>query len=85
MALLLLKRDATVTICHSRTVGLAEVCREADIVVAAIGRPGMVTAEYIKPGAVVVDVGVNRVTSASEVEALYPPGDRKSTRLNSSH
>jgi methylenetetrahydrofolate dehydrogenase (NADP+) / methenyltetrahydrofolate cyclohydrolase len=77
MALLLLKRDATVTICHSRTAGLADVCREADIVVAAIGRPGMVTAEFIKPGAVVVDVGVNRVTSASEVEALYPAGHRR--------
>ncbi len=59
-ALMLLERNATVTICHSRTVDLPAVCRQADIVVAAIGRPRMVTAEYIKPGAVVIDVGINR-------------------------
>ncbi|MDR3687020.1 MAG: bifunctional methylenetetrahydrofolate dehydrogenase/methenyltetrahydrofolate cyclohydrolase FolD [Coriobacteriia bacterium] len=60
MALMLLERNATVTVCHSRTVDLPAVCREADILVAAIGRPGMITAEYVKPGAVVVDVGINR-------------------------
>lgn len=59
-ALMLLERDATVTMCHSRTVDLPAVCREADIVVAAVGRPEMVTAEYVKPGAVVIDVGINR-------------------------
>jgi methylenetetrahydrofolate dehydrogenase (NADP+)/methenyltetrahydrofolate cyclohydrolase len=59
MALMLLERDATVTICHSRTRELASVCRSADILVAAVGRPKMVTSEYVKPGAVVIDVGIN--------------------------
>jgi len=53
-------RDATVTICHSRTPNLAAVCREADILIAAIGRPRFVTADMIKPGAVIIDVGINR-------------------------
>jgi methylenetetrahydrofolate dehydrogenase (NADP+)/methenyltetrahydrofolate cyclohydrolase len=61
MALLLLRRNATVTICHSRTRDLPAVCREADILVAAIGRPGFVTPDYVRPGAVVIDVGINRV------------------------
>ncbi len=60
MALMLLERDATVTICHSRTPDLPAVCREADILVAAVGRARMVTPEYVKPGAVVIDVGINR-------------------------
>ena len=60
MALMLLERNATVTVCHSRTADLPAVCREADILVAAIGRPGMIAAQYIKPGAVVIDVGINR-------------------------
>ena len=60
MALMLLERNATVTICHSRTVDLPAVCRTADILVAAVGRPGMITADYVKPGAVVIDVGINR-------------------------
>jgi methylenetetrahydrofolate dehydrogenase (NADP+)/methenyltetrahydrofolate cyclohydrolase len=71
MALLLLNESATVTICHSRTKDLAEECRHADILVAAMGRPAAITAEYIKPGAVVVDVGINRLTDASEVHRLY--------------
>ncbi|MGH8672904.1 MAG: bifunctional methylenetetrahydrofolate dehydrogenase/methenyltetrahydrofolate cyclohydrolase FolD [Burkholderiales bacterium] len=61
MALLLLQRDATVTICHSRTARLAEVTRQADILVAAVGRARLVTAEMVKPGACVIDVGVNRL------------------------
>ncbi len=61
MAFLLLRENATVTICHSRTRDLPGMCRTADILVAAIGRPEMVTADYIKPGAVVIDVGINRV------------------------
>jgi methylenetetrahydrofolate dehydrogenase (NADP+)/methenyltetrahydrofolate cyclohydrolase len=61
MALLLLQRDATVTICHSKTVDLPAVTREADILVAAIGRPRFVTADMVKPGAVVVDFGINVV------------------------
>ncbi|HZG85128.1 bifunctional methylenetetrahydrofolate dehydrogenase/methenyltetrahydrofolate cyclohydrolase FolD [Paenibacillus sp.] len=63
MAALLIRENATVTVCHSRTANLPEVTREADIVIAAIGRPNMVTAEYIKPGAVVIDVGINRLPS----------------------
>jgi methylenetetrahydrofolate dehydrogenase (NADP+)/methenyltetrahydrofolate cyclohydrolase len=61
LALLLLNADATVTVCHSKTRDLAAVCREADILVAAIGRPGMITAQYVKPGAAVIDVGTTPV------------------------
>jgi len=61
LALLLTNADATVTVCHSRTRDLPAVCREADILVAAVGRPGLVDASYVKPGAFVIDVGVNRV------------------------
>ena len=71
MSLLLLHENATVTICHSRTKNLAEECRRADILVAAIGRPAMITAEYIKPGAVVIDVGMNRLTDKAEVGRLF--------------
>ncbi|MCG2807688.1 MAG: bifunctional methylenetetrahydrofolate dehydrogenase/methenyltetrahydrofolate cyclohydrolase FolD [Coriobacteriia bacterium] len=60
MALMLLEANATVTVCHSKTQDLPVVCREADILIAAVGRPEMVTAEFVKPGAVVVDVGINR-------------------------
>ncbi len=61
VAMMLLGENATVTICHSKTVNLAETCREADILVAAVGRPEMVKGSWIKPGAVVIDVGVNRL------------------------
>ena len=61
MAMLLLGANATVTICHSRTQNLAEITRQADILVAAVGRAGFVTADMVKPGAVVIDVGINRV------------------------
>jgi methylenetetrahydrofolate dehydrogenase (NADP+)/methenyltetrahydrofolate cyclohydrolase len=61
IAQLLLQADCTVTIAHSRTVDLASVCREADILVAAVGRPRMIKADWIKPGATVIDVGINRV------------------------
>jgi methylenetetrahydrofolate dehydrogenase (NADP+)/methenyltetrahydrofolate cyclohydrolase len=71
MALLLLHENATVTICHSRTQNLAEECRRADILVAAIGRPAMITADFIKPGAVVIDVGTNRIAERAEVERLF--------------
>jgi len=57
--------------CHSRTRDLAGVCRTADILVAAIGRPAMITADYIKPGAVVVDVGVNSVTDRAQAEKIF--------------
>jgi methylenetetrahydrofolate dehydrogenase (NADP+)/methenyltetrahydrofolate cyclohydrolase len=61
MAMLLLNADCTVTMCHSRTVDLPAVCRDADILIAAIGRAGMITADYVKPGACVIDVGTSRV------------------------
>jgi methylenetetrahydrofolate dehydrogenase (NADP+)/methenyltetrahydrofolate cyclohydrolase len=73
MALLLLHADATVTVCHSRTRDLAGVTREADVLVAAIGRAGFVRAEHVKPGAVVVDVGMNRVADPAAAAALLPP------------
>ena len=74
MALLLLHRDATVTICHSRTPNLAEVCQGADILVAAVGKAGLVTASFVKPGATVVDVGMNRVTDPAVAQSLFPEG-----------
>jgi methylenetetrahydrofolate dehydrogenase (NADP+)/methenyltetrahydrofolate cyclohydrolase len=66
LAALLTARDATVTVCHSRTQDLPAVCREAEILVAAIGRPGFVTADFVRPGATVIDVGINRLTSIEE-------------------
>ena len=60
VAMLLMKKDATVTICHSRTEGLAEICRQADILVAAVGKRGVLTADMVKEGAVVIDVAMNR-------------------------
>jgi methylenetetrahydrofolate dehydrogenase (NADP+)/methenyltetrahydrofolate cyclohydrolase len=78
MALLLLQRDATVTICHSRTADLAALTRTADILVAAVGRPGFVTPDMVRPGAVVVDVGTTPVKDRARVAALF--GD-SSTRL----
>jgi methylenetetrahydrofolate dehydrogenase (NADP+)/methenyltetrahydrofolate cyclohydrolase len=71
MALLLLAENATVTVCHSKTRDLAGVCRQADILVAAIGRAAMITEAYIKPGAVVIDVGMNQVTDASEAGRIF--------------
>jgi methylenetetrahydrofolate dehydrogenase (NADP+)/methenyltetrahydrofolate cyclohydrolase len=83
MALMLLHENATVTICHSKTRDLPAVCREADILIAAIGRPGMVTREFIKPGATVIDVGISRVdgkpvgdvnaADAAELSSAYTP------------
>ena len=73
MAMLLLHESATVTVCHSRTKDLPGVCRTADILVAAIGRPAMVTADYIKPGAVVIDVGINKVDSRAEAQRIFDP------------
>jgi len=71
VALLLLHEHATVTICHSKTPDLPAVCREADILVAAIGRAAMITAEYIRPGAVVVDVGTNYITERDRVARIF--------------
>ncbi len=71
MALMLLREHATVTICHSRTKDLAAVCREADVLVAAVGRKGLITEDHIKPGAVVVDVGMNRITDLEEAGRFF--------------
>ena len=71
MAMLLLNASATVTICHSKTVDLASFTRAADVLVAAIGRPGFVTPEMVKPGAVVIDVGINRVTDEQEMKGFF--------------
>ena len=73
MAALLLHRHATVTICHSRTRDLPAVASSADILVAAIGRPGFVTADFVKPGATVIDVGTSRMTDPGRVAALFGP------------
>jgi len=73
MALLLMHADATVTVCHSKTADLPSVTREADILVAAIGRAGLVRAEHVRPGAVVIDVGTNRVTDPAAARELLPP------------
>jgi methylenetetrahydrofolate dehydrogenase (NADP+) / methenyltetrahydrofolate cyclohydrolase len=71
IALLLLHHHATVTICHSRTKDLPAIAREADILIAAIGRMGMVDASFIKPGAAVIDVGMNRVTTLEDLERFF--------------
>jgi methylenetetrahydrofolate dehydrogenase (NADP+)/methenyltetrahydrofolate cyclohydrolase len=71
VALLLLHHHATVTICHSKTRDLASVAREADILVAAIGKPAFVTGDFIKPGATVIDVGTNRLTTEDEVRWVF--------------
>jgi len=78
MALLLLHRHATVTICHSRTANLPSIAREADILIAAIGKIGMVDGSYIKPGAAVVDVGTNKVTTEADLVRFF--GDNPKRR-----
>jgi methylenetetrahydrofolate dehydrogenase (NADP+)/methenyltetrahydrofolate cyclohydrolase len=70
-AMLLLNANATVTVCHSKTRDLPGVCRRADILVAAIGRAGMITHEFVKPGATVIDVGMNKVTDAAVFQRLF--------------
>jgi len=71
VAMLLTNANATVTICHSKTRDLLAVCRTADILVAAIGRRGMITRDYIKPGATVIDVGINRIDQADEFKKFF--------------
>lgn len=75
VALLLVKRDATVTICHSRSKDLPSICRSADVLIAAVGRPEMVKADWIKPGAVVIDVGTNRIDDPSLEKGYRLAGD----------
>ncbi|MBC1223639.1 bifunctional methylenetetrahydrofolate dehydrogenase/methenyltetrahydrofolate cyclohydrolase FolD [Nostoc sp. UCD121] len=79
MALMLLEADATVTIAHSRSHDLKSITQNADILIAAAGRPGLITADMVKPGAVVVDVGMNRVTDASGKSRLIGDVDFEST------
>src|SRR3984957_1769863 len=76
VAMLLLNQNATVTVCHSKTRDLPEVCRRADILVAAIGRAGMVTRDFVKPGATVIDVGINKVTDRAEFDRFFA-GNKK--------
>ena len=71
-AMLLLNAHATVTVCHSKTVDIARYTRDAEILVAAIGRAGFVTADMVKPGATLIDVGINRITDANEVARFFP-------------
>jgi methylenetetrahydrofolate dehydrogenase (NADP+)/methenyltetrahydrofolate cyclohydrolase len=71
VAFLLLHENATVTVCHSKTSDLAGVCRQGDILVAAMGRPAMITGDYIKPGATVIDVGTNRITDREQAVAIF--------------
>lgn len=75
MAMLLLKENATVTICHSRTADLPAITRQADILVAAIGRAGFITAEHIGEDATVIDVGINNFIDAGSAETMFPAGD----------
>lgn len=70
-AMLLLHENATVTICHSKTRDLGEVTRQADILVAAIGKPGFITPEMVKPGAVLIDVGINRISTQEEFDRFF--------------
>jgi len=77
MAFLLLHQHATVTICHSRTRDLPGVCREADILVAAIGRPAFITGDFIRPGAVVIDVGMNRLQDLEQIARIFGPDSPK--------
>jgi methylenetetrahydrofolate dehydrogenase (NADP+) / methenyltetrahydrofolate cyclohydrolase len=77
VAMLLINANATVTICHSKTRDLPGVCRRADILVAAIGRAGMITRDFVKPGATVIDVGTNKVTDPEEFKRLYAGNARR--------
>jgi methylenetetrahydrofolate dehydrogenase (NADP+)/methenyltetrahydrofolate cyclohydrolase len=79
-AMMLINASATVTVCHSKTHDLAKFTREADLLIAAIGRPGFVTAEMVKPGATLIDVGINRVTDPVDVEEFFAgDADRAAT------
>jgi methylenetetrahydrofolate dehydrogenase (NADP+)/methenyltetrahydrofolate cyclohydrolase len=75
VAMMLLNASATVTVCHSKTIDIARYTRDADILVAAIGRPGFVNADMVKPGSTLIDVGINRITDAADVERFFP-GDQ---------
>jgi len=76
-AMLLLNANATVTVCHSKTHNLPAVCRRADILVAAIGRPGMITRDFVRPGATVIDVGMNTITDANEFRRFFAENGKR--------
>jgi methylenetetrahydrofolate dehydrogenase (NADP+)/methenyltetrahydrofolate cyclohydrolase len=76
-AMLLLNANATVTVCHSKTDDLPGVCRRADILVAAIGRAGMITRDFVKPGATVIDVGMNTVTDEAEFRRFFAGNSKR--------
>jgi methylenetetrahydrofolate dehydrogenase (NADP+)/methenyltetrahydrofolate cyclohydrolase len=82
IAMMLLNASATVTICHSRTVDLPSVTRRADLLVAAIGRPGFVTADMVKPGATLIDVGINRITDAADVARFFPGDEARAAQFD---
>jgi len=77
MAMLLLNANATVTVCHSKTRDLPGVCRRADILVAAIGRAGMITRDLVRPGATVIDVGMNKITDRAEFERYFKGNEKR--------
>jgi methylenetetrahydrofolate dehydrogenase (NADP+)/methenyltetrahydrofolate cyclohydrolase len=77
VAMLLTNANATVTICHSKTRDLPGICRTADILVAAIGRRGMITRDYVKPGATVIDVGINRIDTADEFKKFFAGNQKR--------
>jgi methylenetetrahydrofolate dehydrogenase (NADP+)/methenyltetrahydrofolate cyclohydrolase len=77
MAFLLLHENATVTVCHSKTADLAGVCAQGDILVAAMGRPALITGDFIKPGATVIDVGTNRITDRAQAAAMFASRPQK--------
>jgi methylenetetrahydrofolate dehydrogenase (NADP+) / methenyltetrahydrofolate cyclohydrolase len=77
MAMLLLNANATVTVCHSKTRDLPAVCRRADILVAAIGRAGMITRDFVRPGATVIDVGMNKITDRAEFERYFKGNQKR--------
>jgi len=77
VAMLLLHQNATVTICHSKTRNLGEITRQADILVAAIGRPGFITPEMVTPGATLVDVGINRITTREEFDRFFKGNEKR--------
>ncbi|HJQ98342.1 MAG TPA: bifunctional 5,10-methylenetetrahydrofolate dehydrogenase/5,10-methenyltetrahydrofolate cyclohydrolase, partial [Candidatus Polarisedimenticolaceae bacterium] len=81
VSILLLREHCTVTIAHSKTVDLPGVCREADLLVAAIGKPAFVRGEFVRPGAVVVDVGINALSSDAEVRAIFGDDAKKLAAL----
>lgn len=80
LATLLMHRDATVTVCHSKTKDLPAITRQADLLIAAIGRPGFVRGEHIRPGATVIDVGINRVEDIQQLERLFGPDSPRLAR-----